>query len=101
MVNRIFLPFYSRMKLYSAYEYLEHRFDVRVRCVATALYAPSLALWAATGGTVDLYVTIIALGVFGTVHTALGGMNGRHLDRRGPILGAFRRDDPGGGLDRD
>ena len=87
VVNRVFLPFYSRMKLYSAYEYLEYRFDVRVRCVAsgifivwricwmaTALYAPSLALWAATGGTIDLYVTIIALGVFATVYTALGGM---------------------------
>ena len=87
IVSRIFLPFYARMKLYSAYEYLEHRFDVRVRCLAsgifllwricwmsTALYAPSLALWAATGGMINLYVTIIALGVFATVYTALGGM---------------------------
>ena len=88
IVNRIFLPFYNHMKLYSAYEYLEHRFDVRVRCVAsgifilwricwmaTALYAPSLALWAATGGTtINLHVTIIALGVFATLYTTLGGM---------------------------
>ena len=87
IVNRIFLPFYNHMKLYSAYEYLEHRFDVRVRCVAsgifivwricwmaTALYAPSLALWAATGGTINLYITIIALGVFATLYTTLGGM---------------------------
>ena len=87
IVNHFFLPFYNRMGLYSAYEYLEYRFDVRVRCVAsglfilwkicwmaTALYAPSLALWAATGGTIDLYFTIIALGIFATLYTALGGM---------------------------
>ena len=87
IVNRIFLPFYSHMKLYSAYEYLEHRFDVRVRCLASgifllwricwmgaALYAPSLALWAATGGTMNLYITIIVLGIFATLYTVLGGM---------------------------
>ena len=87
IVNRIFLPFYHRMRLYSAYEYLEHRFDVRVRCLAsglfilwrviwmaTALYAASLALWAATGGTVDLYATIITLGLFATFYTFLGGI---------------------------
>ncbi len=87
IVTHIFLPFYSRMKLYSAYQYLEYRFDVRVRCLAsgifilwrvcwmaTALYAPSLALWAATGGTINLYATILSLGVFATLYTALGGM---------------------------
>ncbi len=87
IVNRIFLPFYNRMQLYSAYEYLEHRFDVRVRCLASglfivwritwmaaALYSASLALWAATGGSVSLYGTILSLGVFATFYTVLGGM---------------------------
>jgi len=87
VVNRVFMPFYSRMGLYSAYEYLERRFDVRVRCLASAVfilwrivwmsvavYAPSLALWAATGGKVPLIPTIIILGLFATFYTALGGM---------------------------
>jgi SSS family transporter len=87
VVNRIFLPLYNRMQVYSAYEYLEHRFDVRVRCLAsgififwricwmaTTVYAPSLALWAATGGTINLYVTIGTLGLIATGYTALGGM---------------------------
>ena len=87
VVNRVFMPFYSRMKLYSAYEYLEHRFDVRVRCMASgifilwrvvwmsvAVYAPSLALWAATGGKVPLIPTIVVLGLFATGYTVLGGM---------------------------
>ena len=87
VVNHIFIPIYHRMQVYTAYEYLERRFDVRVRCLtsgifilwricwmATAVYAPSLALWAATGQTVNLYATIVVLGIFATVYTALGGM---------------------------
>jgi len=87
IVNKVFMPFYSRMKLYSAYEYLERRFDVRVRCLAsgifilwrvvwmsTAVYAPSLAPWAATGGKAPLIPTIVVLGLFATFYTVLGGM---------------------------
>ena len=87
IVNRVFMPFYSRMQLYSAYEYLERRFDVRVRCLASglfilwrvvwmavAVYAPSLALWAATNGQVPLIPTVIVLGLFATFYTVLGGM---------------------------
>ncbi len=85
--NHIFMPLYHRMQVYSAYEYLDLRFDVRVRCVAscifilwricwmaTTVYAPSLALWVATGQTLNLYATIIVLGIFATIYTTLGGM---------------------------
>ena len=95
------------MQLYSAYEYLEHRFDVRVRCLASglfivwritwmaaALYSASLALWAATGGSVSLYGTILSLGVFATFYTVLGGDEGSHLDRRHPVLCPVWRHDP-------
>ena len=87
IVNLIFLPFYHRMRVYSAYEYLEQRFDLRVRCLASglfilwrviwmaaALYSASLALWAATGGSINLYGTIITLGLLATFYTILGGM---------------------------
>ncbi|NQT54260.1 sodium/solute symporter [bacterium] len=87
IVTRVFMPFYSHLGLTSAYEYLERRFDVRVRCLASglfilwrlvwmavAVYAPSLAIWAATRGQVPLIPTILALGVFAMLYTALGGM---------------------------
>ena len=87
IVANVFMPFYSRMQLYSAYEYLERRFDVAVRCLASglfilwrivwmslAVYASALALWAATGCPVPLPVIIIILGVFATAYTFLGGM---------------------------
>ena len=38
LVILIFLPFYCRLKLYTAYEYLEQRFDVRVRWITSALF---------------------------------------------------------------
>jgi len=87
IVTQVFMPFYHKMQCYSAYEYLEKRFDVRVRCMAsglfiiwrivwmsTAVYVPSVALRAATGGQIPLIPTIVVLGIFATFYTMLGGM---------------------------
>ena len=59
-VTRVAFPFYHRLNFYSVYEYLEARFDLRVRTLAaviflfwrlgwmaTAMYVPSLAVNAA------------------------------------------------------
>jgi SSS family transporter len=86
-VTRITLPFYRRMSLYTAYEFLEARFDVRVRTLAagifvawrlgwmaTAMYVPCLAIDAATGGRVDLRLMILVLGALVTLYTMLGGI---------------------------
>ena len=86
-VSRVTLPFYRRLKVYTAYEYLEARFDVRVRTLAatifivwrlgwmaTALYVPCLAIDAATGSRVDLRLVIAILGVLVTAYTMLGGI---------------------------
>ena len=86
-VTRIFMPFYSHMQVYSAYEYLEYRFDVSVRCLASAMFiawrivwmslavfSSSLALWAATDTPIPLWVIILGLGAFATFYTYLGGM---------------------------
>jgi solute:Na+ symporter, SSS family len=80
-------PFYRRLNFYSVYEYLEVRFDVRVRTLgavifvawrlgwmATAMYVPSLAINAASGGTVDLNTVTIVVGSLVTVYTMLGGI---------------------------
>ncbi|HMJ83598.1 MAG TPA: sodium/solute symporter [Vicinamibacterales bacterium] len=86
-VAKVTLPFYRRLNLYTTYEYLEARFDVRVRSLAagifivwrlgwmaTAIYVPCLAISAATGGGIPLTGTIVALGVVVTFYTALGGV---------------------------
>src|SRR6266508_76133 len=37
-VSRIVLPFYRRLNVYTAYEFLEARFDVRVRTLAATIF---------------------------------------------------------------
>lgn len=86
-VARVAFPFYRRLNFYSVYEYLEARFDVRVRTLAalifllwrvgwmaTAMYVPSLAIDAASGGQVDLTTMTIIIGVLVTLYTMLGGI---------------------------
>ena len=86
-VSRVTLPFYRRLNVYTAYEYLEARFDVRVRTLAagifiiwrlgwmaTAIYVPCLAISAATGGRVPLGPMVLTLGAIVTLYTALGGI---------------------------
>src|SRR5216684_1446619 len=86
-VARVTLPFYRRLNYYTAYEYLEARFDVRVRSLAagifivwrlgwmaTAIYVPCLAISAATGGAIPVTWTVLVLGVIVTLYTALGGV---------------------------
>lgn len=86
-VARVAAPFYHRLSVYSVYEYLEARFDLSVRALAavifllwrlgwmaTAMYVPSLAVNAATGGQVDLNTMTIVVGVVVTFYTMLGGI---------------------------
>jgi len=81
----VFLPFFYRAKFYTAYHYLEERFSVGVRTLASAMfitrvllwlalatYAPALALEQVTG--IPLWVTILTTGVLTTFYTTLGGM---------------------------
>jgi SSS family transporter len=86
-VAKVVFPFYHRLNFYTVYEYLEARFDVRVRTLAavifllwrlgwmaTAMYVPSLAINAATGGQVDLNTMTIIVGALVTLYTMLGGI---------------------------
>jgi SSS family transporter len=86
-VKRVAIPFYARLNFYTAYEYLEARFDVRVRTLAavifvmwrlgwmaTALYVPSLAISTVSGGRIDLTTLIVVLGTLVTFYTMLGGI---------------------------
>lgn len=85
VVILVFLPFFYRLNLYSAYEYLEKRFDLQVRTwssamfiirvifyLALAIYAPALALASVT--SLPLWFSILAVGLLTTIYTTLGGM---------------------------
>src|SRR5215472_1862587 len=85
IVISVFVPFYSRLNLYTAYEYLERRFDLKVRLLTSALflvlrcmhvalviYAPGLMFHLVTGFPV--WQCIAFMGVFTTIYTALGGV---------------------------
>jgi len=82
----VLLPFYRRLNVVTAYQYLEKRFDVNVRLLASALFiakrlawmalvalAPSLVLSTFTNLRVEYCILII--GVVATVYTGLGGMS--------------------------
>lgn len=84
-ITRVIMPFYHSMQLCSAYEYLERRFDVRVRSAASglfilwrvvwmavALYASCQVLAAITG--LSLVSLILITGGVTTVFTMAGGM---------------------------
>jgi SSS family transporter len=86
-VAKVTLPFYRRLNYFTAYEYLEARFDVRVRALAavifivwrlgwmaTAIYVPSLAISTATGDRIPVTLLVVGLGVIVTLYTALGGI---------------------------
>uniref|UniRef100_A0A6Q2XVW3 Solute carrier family 5 member 6a n=1 Tax=Esox lucius TaxID=8010 RepID=A0A6Q2XVW3_ESOLU len=81
----IFIPVFYRLRLTSAYEYLELRFNKTVRIMGTVtfifqmviymgvvLYAPALALNAVTG--FDLWGAVLAMGLVCTLYTTLGGL---------------------------
>ncbi len=86
-VAGVTLPFYRRLNVSTAYEYLERRFDLSVRWlasvifilwrvgwIATAMYVPCLAISGAAGGVLPLRPTIVVLGSVVILYTALGGM---------------------------
>jgi Na+/proline symporter len=57
VICALFVPIYYRLKVYTAYEYLEHRFDVRVRTVGAVLFLVQRGL--ATG--ITIYAPAIVL----------------------------------------
>lgn len=85
VVIMFYLPFFRRLDMTTAYEYLERRFGVAVRIFGSAsfivfqlgrmaivVYLPALALSAITG--MDIYVCILHMGLLATAYTVLGGM---------------------------
>jgi SSS family solute:Na+ symporter len=78
------VPIYHRLKVFTAYEYLESRFDLRMRAVtailfliqrglgtAMTLFAPALIVSLVLGWNIQL--TTLAIGVLVILYTATGG----------------------------
>ncbi|WKN44647.1 sodium:solute symporter family transporter [Tunicatimonas pelagia] len=79
-----FIPIYYRLKVYTAYEFLESRFDLKTRILAAFLFlvqrglaagltifAPSIILSAILGWS--LSATTLLIGVVVTIYTVSGG----------------------------
>lgn len=81
----LFLPFFRRLHVTTAYEYLGKRFDASVRLFGSAafvllqlgrmaivIFLPAIALSAASG--INIYLAIFLMGVLSTIYTVLGGI---------------------------
>jgi len=80
----VFIPIYHRLKVFTAYEYLENRFDLKTRSLAAILFlvqrglaagitifAPAIILSAVLGW--DLTTLNIIIGVLVIIYTVSGG----------------------------
>lgn len=85
LVVWVFIPVYAKLNCSTAYEYLEQRFHVSVRCLASSLFvilriswmaAATFAASVAIAGISGLnqYVVIVGLGVVAIVYTMFGGL---------------------------
>lgn len=85
LVIALFLPFFIRLNLTTAYEYLEKRFDAKTRSLGSIcfmlfiiarlgglLYAASLVVATVTG--LSLSFSILLVGIASIVYTAAGGI---------------------------
>jgi Na+/proline symporter len=84
VVCAVFIPMYYRLRVFTAYEYLEQRFDVRVRILTAFLfliqrglaagitiYAPAIILSVSLGW--HLNTTILLVGALVIFYTVMGG----------------------------
>ena len=85
IVVYFYLPFFRRLDVTTAYEYLEKRFHVVVRLLGSLAFLlfqfgrmgivialPAMALAAVTG--LNIYVCIAVMGLLATIYTVLGGI---------------------------
>ncbi len=84
-VIKYYLPFFRRLNVTTAYEYLQQRFNYATRFLASSLFIffmvarmalvlflPSLALTTVTG--IDIYLSIVLMGVITIIYCTMGGV---------------------------
>jgi SSS family solute:Na+ symporter len=93
VVSAVFIPIYYKLKVYTAYEYLEKRFDLKSRLLAAFLflvqrglaagitiYAPAIVLSSVLGW--NLSGTIIVVGILVIIYTVSGGTKAVSLTQK-------------------
>lgn len=93
IVSAVFIPIYYKLKVYTAYEYLESRFDIKSRLLAAFLflvqrglaagitiYAPAIVLSSVLNW--DLTVTILIVGILVIIYTVSGGSKAVSLTQK-------------------
>lgn len=93
IISTVFIPIYYKLNVYTAYEYLEKRFDIRLRLLTAFLfmvsrglaagitiYAPAIILSTLLGW--DLNFTNILIGVLVIVYTVSGGTRAVSLTQK-------------------
>ncbi len=93
IISLVFIPIYHKYKIYTAYEYLEQRFDLKTRSLAAMLfliqrglaagitiYAPSIILSTLLGWNMNLLNIII--GILVIIYTSVGGTKALNVTQK-------------------
>ena len=93
VICAIFIPIYHKLKVYTAYEMLERRFDLKTRTLTAILFliqrglaagitifAPSIILSAVLGW--DLRTLNIIIGILVIIYTVLGGTKAVNITQK-------------------
>lgn len=96
----VFIPIYYRLNVYTAYEYLETRFDLKTRSLAAILfliqrglaagitiYAPAIILSYVLGW--DLIILNICIGVLVIIYTVSGGTKAVNVTQKQQMIIIF------------
>jgi solute:Na+ symporter, SSS family len=81
----LFIPFYRKLNVTTAYEFLEIRFNIFVRLIGSfsfilfqvgrmgvVMFLPSIALNVVTG--IDIFICIALMGIISMIYTMMGGI---------------------------
>ncbi len=93
IISVVFIPIYYRLKVYTAYEFLESRFDLKTRQLGAFLflvqrglaagitvYAPAIIVSTILGW--DLNLTILMVGIVVIIYTVTGGSRAVSLTQK-------------------
>jgi len=95
-----FIPLYYRLKVYTAYEFLENRFDVKTRTLTSGLfllqrglaagitiYAPAIIMSSVMGW--NLNYTTVFIGIIAILYTVSGGTKAVHVTHKLQMITIF------------
>lgn len=92
-----FIPLYYKLKVYTAYQFLENRFDIKTRVLTSSLfliqrgiaagitiYAPAIVLSTMMGWQLD--TTVIIIGLIAIGYTVSGGTKAVHVTHKHQMI---------------